>query len=60
MFARLHALFPRHAQTLSESPPVEKPNDEKKEAPYDHALKVRIISWNMNDTLPKVSCAVLS
>ncbi|KAG8745137.1 hypothetical protein FRC10_008748 [Ceratobasidium sp. 414] len=52
VLARLHALFPRHAPSVSSPPPVEEVREER-EAPYEHALKVRIISWNMNDTLPK-------
>lgn len=57
MFARLHALFPRHAPTQHVSGVEEKSVEVNEAAPYDHALKVRIVSWNMNDTLPKVSSA---
>ncbi|CAE6456293.1 unnamed protein product [Rhizoctonia solani] len=54
VFERLSGLFPRH----SSAPPTNPPPEEKREQ-FDHALKVQIISWNMNDTLPKGDLAAL-
>ncbi|KAH7341866.1 hypothetical protein B0J17DRAFT_277104 [Rhizoctonia solani] len=54
VFERLSGLFPRH----SSAPPTNPPPEEKQEQ-FDHALKVQIISWNMNDTLPKGDLAAL-
>ncbi|QRV74734.1 phosphoglycerate mutase family protein [Ceratobasidium sp. AG-Ba] len=52
VLSRLHALFPRHGSSVNSPPPVDEPQ-QPREAPYEHSLKIRIISWNMNDTLPK-------
>ncbi|QRW17848.1 phosphoglycerate mutase family protein [Rhizoctonia solani] len=51
---RLSGLFPRHS-----SAPTANPAPEEKQAQFDHALKIQIISWNMNDTLPKGDLAAL-
>ncbi|CCO30488.1 phosphoglycerate mutase [Rhizoctonia solani AG-1 IB] len=51
---RLSGLFPRHS-----SAPTANPAPEEKRAQFDHALKIQIISWNMNDTLPKGDLAAL-
>ncbi|KAF8599695.1 DNase I-like protein [Ceratobasidium sp. AG-I] len=59
VFSRLHALFPRHAPAQHPSGGEEKQSVAAEAAPYDHALKVRIVSWNMNDTLPKGDLAAL-
>ncbi|KAF8688920.1 phosphoglycerate mutase, partial [Rhizoctonia solani] len=44
---------------LNDSPPTANPAPEEKQAQFDHALKIQIISWNMNDTLPKGDLAAL-
>ncbi|CAE6381115.1 unnamed protein product [Rhizoctonia solani] len=54
VFERLSGLFPRHSSAPTANPPPE-----EKQAQFDHALKVQIISWNMNDTLPKGDLAAL-
>ncbi|KAJ1307435.1 hypothetical protein OPQ81_001536 [Rhizoctonia solani] len=51
---RLSGLFPRHSSAPATNPPPE-----EKQKQFDHALKVQIISWNMNDTLPKGDLAAL-
>lgn len=56
VFERLSGLFPRHSSAPVHGPPDE--TLEKPEAPFEHALKVQVISWNMNDTLPKVRSLV--
>ncbi|KAG8710463.1 hypothetical protein FRC11_004487 [Ceratobasidium sp. 423] len=54
VFERLTGLFPRHSSAPTANPPPE-----EKQTQFDHALKVQIISWNMNDTLPKGDLAAL-
>ncbi|CAE7097786.1 unnamed protein product, partial [Rhizoctonia solani] len=54
VFERLSGLFPRHSSAPTANPPLD-----EKQSQFEHALKVQIISWNMNDTLPKGDLAAL-
>ncbi|KAI0029113.1 hypothetical protein K488DRAFT_89071 [Vararia minispora EC-137] len=57
VFSRLHALFPPLSQSAipSPSPSIESPSSfSGLPPPPPKALKVRILTWNMHESLPKV------
>lgn len=52
---RLHALFPStHSPSVSAIPNDSTPSSQRRESLPPRFLKVRIVTWNMHDSLPKV------
>jgi hypothetical protein len=53
---RLHALFPStQGSSASAIPNDSAPSSQRRESLPPRFLKVRIVTWNMHDSLPKVS-----
>ena len=57
VMARLHALFPTHTSDIAQTLP---PGDVRRRTrPPPKFLKVRILTWNMHESVPKVRCHVI-
>lgn len=55
VLARLQALFPSSGSAPSSPGGVHHVSDRSATHPPPHFLKIRIVTWNMHDSLPKVS-----